>query len=59
MKKYKETLDSLGWITSKDYDDKIFLCKGGASALIMLDDDTRNGYLYMTYPSERRAACAD
>ncbi|WP_342051635.1 MULTISPECIES: hypothetical protein [unclassified Cupriavidus] len=59
MKKYKETLNSLGWITSKDYGEKIFLCKGGASALIMLDDDTRNGYLYMTYPSERRAACVD
>lgn len=59
MKKYKEKLNSLGWMTSNNSGEKIFLCKSGASALIMFDDSTRNGYLYMTYPSERRAACAD
>ena len=59
ISKYESMLSKLGWIHSSKIDGGVFMCKKGASALLVnsMRGNEMNGYIYMKYPSDPRAKC--
>ena len=56
---YESLLEQLGWARSPTRTEGLYLCKHGASAVIIAPDgDTvRSGYITMTYPATPIAGC--